>query len=428
MKPIILNLNNFISKLLSWVIVLSVFSYPITAVLILQLGLPGSTSNFIIRIILSFLYILLLFLSLLKGGKRWSLYLLPLITFLILYSFRLIFDVSIRGVQILGYSNFYVYSYYFGLTLLPCVAIIGARKFINFQHLISLCFYFLVVANILLIYQMLTQGENLSFVDILATRAQTIVEGENRTFINPIVVGFFGSNLSLFSISSLLIQKKKSLFLIILYAVGIGLGIVNLLLGASRGPFIVFVLLLLLVIYYYITHEQNKLRLSMRIISVSIIGFILVSRYVIPFISKTEIFLFSRLEAFFEGRGKGRKEVRDYAFEGAWNDFLSSPIIGRQYVGTYDNFYPHNIPLEVLMATGVIGFVIFSLILMIYLFSFIRLIGKEKESSIFIILIVGATSFLAGLTSGSIFFTPNFWIFILVSILTVTDNESRNPY
>jgi O-antigen ligase len=225
-----------------------------------------------------------------------------------------------------------------------------------------------------------------------------------------------------------LIQKKKSLFLIILYAVGIGLGIVNLLLGASRGPFIVFVLLLLLVIYYYITHEQNKLRLSMRIISVSIIGFILVSRYVIPFISKTEIFLFSRLEAFFEGRGKGRKEVRDYAFEGAWNDFLSSPIIGRQYVGTYDNFYPHNIPLEVLMATGVIGFVIFSLILMIYLFSFIRLIGKEKESSIFIILIVGATSFLAGLTSGSIFFTPNFWIFILVSILTVTDNESRNPY
>lgn len=416
MKPIALNLNSFISKLLSWVIVLSVFSYPISAVLILQIGLPGSTSNFIIRILLSALYIILLLFAILKGGKKWSIYLMPTIVFLMLYSLRLIFDISIRGVQILEYSNFYVYSYYFGLTLLPCFAIIGARKFIDFKNLINLSFKFLLLSNILLMYQMLTQGENLSFVDVLATRAQARIEGEDRVFINPIVVGFFGANLSLFSISSLIVGKSKSLLKIILGA-SICLGIVNLLFGASRGPMIVFVLLLFVIVLYYLSHEENKTRLFLRVSSTILVLTILVNQYILPFISKTEIFLFSRFESFIKNRGKGKKEVRDYSYEGAWNDFLDSPVWGKQYVGTYDNFYPHNIPLEVLMSMGVIGAFIYCAILFSLAVSFFIFWNRPYLKYRLPILICGIAAFLFTITSGAIFFSPNYWIFIIIIII-----------
>lgn len=51
----------------------------------------------------------------------------------------------------------------------------------------------------------------------------------------------------------------------------------------------------------------------------------------------------------------------------AWDQFTSSPIFGDSLEGTYDNYYPHNIFLEVLITTGLVGFIPF--LIFIYLVS-----------------------------------------------------------
>jgi len=423
------NLDSLISKFLSWVIALSVFSYPITAVLILQLGLPGSVTNFALRVLFASMYVLLLFFGVLKGGKRWSLYLLPVLLFFLLYSIRLVWDISFVGVQISGYSNFYVYSYYFGLTLLPCVAMIIAQRFLNVPHLLKLSSVLLIVANVLLVYQMLTQGSGLNIVEVLATRAQVRSEEEGRTFINPIVVGFFGANLSLLSIGVLILNISESKLDKIFYFFSIPLGIISLLFGASRGPLFGFILTLVFLLAYYYLHVKKTVSFLVKMAITCFLGGITVWKFVLPFVNKNDIFLLDRVESFINGTGTVKKEARHYSFEGALNDFIDSPIIGRQYVGTYDNFYPHNIPLEVLMATGIVGFSVFTGITLVYAKSIYRAFFCSKRRMEFIIILLSLVSFLAGMTSGSIFFTPNFWIFIvLASILIKRDYYNESSY
>ena len=118
----------------------------------------------------------------------------------------------------------------------------------------------------------------------------------------------------------------------------------------------------------------------------------------------------------------GLDEARRFSFYGAWNDFLTSPIIGNHFVGSYDNFYPHNIILEVMMSLGVVGLFIFLRIILRVYINFRNVFTGKFNTQTLHLFLFGLCFILISLTSGSIVASPEFWaFFILLSV--IQDNK-----
>jgi O-antigen ligase len=251
-------------------------------------------------------------------------------------------------------------------------------------------------------------------------RAHIRTEGATfGTLINPITIGYYGATLALFCINAIICNLFSSRLIKILLYPLIGLGFIILLLGASRGPLLGFMIFLIVsLIAHFYRSEEKTLKLGKFVIIV-LMSIFMLSGTVSHLTKKYDIFLFYRVEKFFTDRDKGRKEVRDFSFEGAWNDFLSSPIVGKQFVGTYDNFYPHNIFLEVLMATGLLGGIYFLIYFYQFSLSSFRLISQKRFQLYTPLVFTSLICFFLSITSGSIFASPEIWILMTLTTLLV---------
>lgn len=351
---IVLFSNKILTQLSTWIVILSCFSYPVTAVLILQLQLPGTIVNTFLKAGYAVLYFLLIFMAIGRGNFQLLQKPTPLFVFFALYSIRLLVDINIRGVVFYGGDSFYVYSYFFGATFLPCVSIMVSRKYLSFVHMNKYVFYTLLVANLLVLWYIGSKGGG-AIAEQFSVR-NDITNDDNNAVINAILISFTGALLVLFSVANLLFIKIQKKYFALILLSGIVIGFINVLLGASRGPFLSLLLLLLFLFFIYIYNSKkntiNLIKISSSIL-VLVIFFIL---YIQPLITSGDLNIIIRIVSFIEDRASNTEEYRDIAFKSAINDFWDSPIIGKQFVGTFDNYYPHNSVIEALMATGLIGF------------------------------------------------------------------------
>lgn len=159
------------------------------------------------------------------------------------------------------------------------------------------------------------------------------------------------------------------------------------LLGASRGSvFALFTSLILLFIY---SRGSN--------FSFLILSLLLTVPVLIWGVITTGSSVFTRVFDTIENRSLSDREL---LWIDAWNEFIKNPILG----GRIEiDFYPHNIYLEVLMSTGITGFLLFSLIL----YSGLRKVHKLSFKSadyiwVYIILVQGMSHHLF---SGAIYFS-----------------------
>lgn len=407
-----------ISNLVLWIIVLNCFSYPITAVIIAYFQVPSGLINIGLKIIYSILALVLIYIVTIKDGIKIPYTLIGGLCFFFIYSVRLIYDIGVEKVPVLFYSDTYILSYFFGATLLPIIAITFGYRYINVNKLTLFVFWALVIANFFLIYYLLVLSDFGDLEKQLARRAHIKTEGTSiGTLINPITIGYYGATLSLFCINAILSDFFSSKTIKWMLYPLIAMGFIILLLGASRGPLLGFVLILFISLMAHFYRSTEKVLKIGKFIMYFAFGFLFLSGAINEIYKKYDIFLFYRVEKFFTDRDKGRKEVRDFSFESAWNDFLSSPFVGKQFVGTYDNFYPHNIFLEVLMATGIFGGVFF----LIYFFKFstssIRLITKQRFKLYTPLVFTSFICFFLSVTSGSIFSSPEIWIMMTLTTL-----------
>ena len=156
--------------------------------------------------------------------------------------------------------------------------------------------------------------------------------------------------------------------MLILIAILVGLSV--LIISGSRSPFLAAVLSLLL--YFYLSFRQRpRFSRVVMLILILLFGYLLaefLSRYF-------SLKFFSRLEAVFSigsGSGSGGESLsitsRMTSFRGGIEQFYSAPILGDSIIEKNTNFYPHNIMIESLMSTGLIG-TFFLCVTMIYAFS-----------------------------------------------------------
>jgi O-antigen ligase len=412
------------SYLSNWCFILGAMIYPLTAVLILELNLPNSISNIALKIVYLILYILLILEIILKNKIKTSLSFGFYFIFLSIYSVRLLFDISVRGIDFSSGNKFYVYAYFFGATLIPCIALTLSSQYINYKIFIRNAIIIVLLSNLFLLYYLLSK-DNKTFLELMAGRA--FIESDKNlgavsSFVNPIIIGQTGAILVIFSTNMLVQRIKKSSKLLFIGLMIVGFA--NVIISASRGPFLFMVFCILFSLIHYIYSQRKNLKKFIYSILIFFIILTIFRTVILSFASKYDITLFQRFETLLESRKNAEKEERDYLFTSAVDQFISNPIIGDQYVLKDGNGYPHNIAIEVLMSTGIIGGFFFLITLLIVLYKIYKIWLIPYNSTIFILLNVAMFYFLCGMTSGSIFVNPEIWLSIaLILILPTSINE-----
>ncbi len=402
-------------KICLWLLIFVSFYYPIGAFFILTLNVPSTPVNILIKGSCAAVALYLIIVWVLNSKQKLSLKTPIWFIFVwwIGYTIRILYDLQIADVHFGSKPDSLIYGYTFGNILLPITAGVLWYKHINIKEVAPLAYKFFALANILVFIILIQQNGGFN-VGLFLNRAAAMAENADKDelILNPIAIGFYGSLLTITSLYYLIIIKKARLWIYLPFFL---FGILMVVLGASRGPFISTICTMLIIVFYRFRISYSKIITFLKIILIIIVTGGVLTVSIGSKFSLEDFSMFNRLSKMVDDRKKDRKEVRDYAWAGAWQDFLDSPIVGKQFVGTYDNFYPHNIVLEIPMATGTIGSFFF---LGFLIPAFVKIYRSfwHRDHDYFFISIIYCPILVATLFSGSLFMTIHFWMILLLLI------------
>lgn len=411
----------FVGKLTSTMIVLLCFAYPISAIFSLVLGLPSTYVNGSFRAFILLLAICILYISIRKSRDLLpvSKYSFSIVVFFIIYLIRLIWDLLILSVKT-DHTKYEIFYFYIGNILIPALAVLFSFRFCESKKIVLYSFYILLVDNILItFFYLLQSGWNLS-PEILMQRA-AINNGvsDDIVIINPISFGIYGGYLFLTANTLLLFLKglvsKKITFL------GLFLGLINLILSTSRGPFLFTLISFIVLLFLFIFLSKKTLLLWKKVLFVTTILFSLIA-FIIVKVNQSgiEIGIIQRALNLKANIQSGEKEERNELFSEGIRMFLESPFFGKRVVLDSTASYPHNVFIEILMSTGILGFILYIITLVCL---FIKLLNIKVYSLSFIyFLSVFILAYGISLTTGSLYQSVECWV-LMILILVYKENK-----
>lgn len=406
-----------------------IFGYPIQAFIPFVLDIDSNPVNVGFRIVILFISFLLLFTFSFSASEEqgtnvgWYFFM----GFWIIYTIRLIYDIEIKGLRYLTTDAFFVYSFAFGVALIPAIMAYKVIPVFDIRKLPTIAMVIILLSNVCLIYAVMSYGE-WNLAKILLSRANVVVQigKKEMSIVNPITIGFFGQTLAILAIHLLNFTKNIThKYRMFLFAC-LGLGLLNLVVGASRGPMVFFVLLLIVEFYMVVKNKRHLGVLFLKVFSGVTILIVLLASYVSSKLKDGDIELINRMASTVESRQKNDKEERDYEWAAAWRQFKENPILGDAFVNDYDNSYSHNLILDVLMSTGLVGAFLFGGMLFYVFrksFRIIYNIRSNHNESIIVLFFFGA--FFISMTSGGLFMSASFWIFCTMILCLDINNRRR---
>jgi len=294
--------------------------------------------------------------------------------------------------------------YYFVLIIvpLPVVAILSLDyKKIDFKRFYRTVFSFLFV--ILTINFLFIGKEN----------------GNRNGIFNAyyIITGYYGLSLVVMSLFSYLFLKEKSK----IYLIGLILGFIPMFISAARSPVLAFFLIILL---FILLKNKRKYWIYSGIAAVLFaVSFFIIYKSGIG----DNIIFFKRINAaIFERNASGRS----YYLNKGIDIFINNPLIGGRILFE-DGMYPHNLFVDILMSTGVLGMIVFIIYFKFVVKSFIKVlknIYKYKESGILAFFFF--QYFILTQTSGNTYSSFEFWYFgaaiIGLGYINLTNEEIKS--
>ena len=217
--------------------------------------------------------------------------------------------------------------------------------------------------------------------------------------------------LYIFSLGNLVLLKDKSIVenKYIAYFF-LSLGLLNLILSTSRGPMLFAFLSMVLLIYFHTIKSKKSFRFYLGYFSKAFILLILLL-FIINFLEKNniELGIVTRMRDTKESVESGDSEDRNLLYNEAFSMFLEKPIFGNQ-MNLKSLSYPHNVILELLMSTGIIG-------TFIYFFGFgcviFKILNFKFYDTFFLVFVCLFTVFYGlSLTSGNLYQSVESWCFL----------------
>lgn len=257
---------------------------------------------------------------------------LALILFLIIYSVKFILDVNNPNLDF-GRDRQEILIFGFGVTFIPTIAFLNLNIKKEFISLGTWLYYlYNILGGLMLVFN--TSSIRLS----------------GNSILNPITAGHIATSSILINLLILhegvnnLNFRRVLLFFFLFINIGV------LILSGSRGP--VLCLFVCLLTYFLI---QRKVTLKF------IFALCVLCLFVLPEIVKfSEQYGFnflSRMKVDFGGASFSEGEVRVFLWKKAINIFLNNPVLGGSTTTVYG--YVHNLFLELMMSTGLLGTMLF---------------------------------------------------------------------
>lgn len=330
---------------------LSLAGYPLITVTSAAIGLDNRTLSIIFRAgflglaIWIFLDALFVRTAIFKS-LFWPAYL----SFFTLYTIRIFWDSYIEEVPT-AYPPEVYFLFLFGVTLIPSFAFAKkinkiTSRFAMVSTLVALTLVqagFLVInteAVFLAAEGQRVQTEALNAISYGALGGMTVVIGA--------VLAFYRT-----AESHGLESKRRGLLSLENIAVifCIGLGLYTILLSGSRGPLLAT--LVAFSVFYFNSFGRGFID---RISSAGRLGLVILLFGIlfVGIFSDTASVLFERVSASVSGREMSDGD-RFVMWSNGFQQFLDNPIFGSGFEEKVVGFYPHNLPLEALMATGIFG-------------------------------------------------------------------------
>jgi len=221
--------------------------------------------------------------------------------------------------------------------------------------------------------------------------------GDDFRSISPLALSY-GSTLIISICLYYLLFFKLSKKIKIYYWATIVLSMVPFFLGSSRGSILSIIITFSLIIFF-----RGSFKTKIR----SFILFLLLGVGVVYFAEFFNSSLISRFLSISEDIESGSSSAaRLVIWKHVWHQFLSSPLFGDSIQSSY-RVYPHNMFLEVLMATGIIGFIPFVIVVIIAFIKGIKIVKYHpKHAWIFILF---SLAFVQHMLSYTFYSAIYFW-------------------
>ncbi|QQS55460.1 MAG: O-antigen ligase family protein [Candidatus Competibacteraceae bacterium] len=327
-----------------------------------------------------------------RQKKGFNKFLLPVTIFLFFYTLRLVENILFSDIEIIPGNNTLVLMIFFFSSIIPAYVLAFIEPAIRDEDMVALLSGFAI----------------LFLVGVWLNREALAESAEVRmmlTKINPISLSYVAVSFILYY----LIQFSRSKRVIIEALLITPVLLVIISLARSRGAMISGILTLII----YILITKGSRRISMLVILGGAVT--LIALFANPIYLESAMDALNRIDTHDDLSTKGRI----LSFEGAWEQFLENPLIGRYAIELQTGVYSHNILLDSLMSVGLIGSIPFALHIGLALRATIGIIRNHTDSfaHVFIALLF-IRDFIGSQFSGSLWGSSGFWItsFIVISI------------
>jgi O-antigen ligase len=282
-------------------------------------------------------------------------------------------------------SAFYYFTQAVCIGFVNMLAIYYMGKKLNMVLLNK--FLLILFASINIIFGLsffLKYGFNI--MEYASLRVSLLSENTGIEYLNPITIGMNGAYLF---ISLLYIKEIKLIhFLLFVFA------IFNLVISASKGP--ILSLAIVLFVYFFLKLKFEPKTLLKIVCGVTLSVMLFNSSIFESFV------IFQR----FTGAEEESTAQRNVAIEYALEQISICPLFGTNYFVVKNHSSPHNIFIDIILSTGVLGLFLFLPVIVKFL---MRVYNRIADVPI---MAFGLLAFCLAQTSGYVFGASDFWAFL----------------
>lgn len=393
-----------------WLAILSITGYPMVAGLSAEIGLADSPAlSILVRVLTAVLGIYCLWQARrfqpTSTSQSWVM--CAYLSFWTLYLLRVVHAAYLTG-SILPWSGTEYLSYALIFSILPSLG--GTRHLPNRTHrmlwIMSGAFVLALLTNL---HQFFKEVNDLSF--LTGGRAKS-------DKLNPISLGIMACNALLILYCLWQDGEIRNLWrrglALLLGTLAFG----GLVLSGSKGP--TLALLVSLLIFHLFPLSTAR---TVRVLGTTVVVGVVVGLAAFQLNNVVEINLITRFMDLVTGQNNDQSnQERLWAYTAAWAQIVEAPILGSALVDNVMHYYPHNLLLEVLLSTGVVGMLFLLLVLSFALYHGIRLLEARGPQRWIPLMLV--QSLVGAMASGGIHMASQLWFLVIAGGFAVTTHET----
>lgn len=368
-----------------WFLLLIIVGYVIASAFAIPLGFEDYSKYFAVPF-RTFIFVFSLFIIYrnFSWNRMKNISVISMLMFWIFYIIKAIWSINTDAYnqEFIAFSH-EIYFRVFLIVVTPSLALmIMDYKQINFFNLGKYVFFvFLIMLGINLLYGLA--------LTIAFPKLPIIFS------IYYISYGHLGASLAIISLFYILFEHQEEKKYI--YIIGLLVGLSTVFFATARSPF----LALVIVSFYFVLVKRNLkyflLFLGLNFLIITGIWWLVKNGYNdFKFVTRTYAWLF-----------EGDNSLRTPLFERSIELFKAKPVFGSRILFE-DGSYPHNIFLELLMATGVFGLILYFLKFIPMLKKLKLFFGKNNNTYYILFFALFLQYFVLVITSYSLFSVPEF--------------------